>query len=138
LLAERQQTPARVTLKEMPQNRRYNKLKTESKLFLNLITMICYRAETALAEQLTPFFAKAVEEKRMLVKQISNTAADIIPDDINQTITIRLYSLSTPRSNLAADALCEILNHTETVFTGTNSILIFKTTASQTTKGLEV
>ena len=138
LVGLRKQIPARIKLKEMPQNKRYNKLKTESKLFLNIIKMICYRAETSLAEQLTPFFAKAKEEKRMLVKQIFNTAADLIPDEKNKTLTVNLYSLSTPRANYAAENLCEILNQTQTTFPETNLVLIFKTAASQTTQGLEV
>ena len=138
LIEQRKQTPARVMLKEMPTNKRYNKLKTESKLFLNIIKMICYRAETALAEQLTPFFTRSKEEKRMLVKQIFNTAADLVPDEKNKTITIILYSLSTPRANLAAEKLCELLNETETVFPDTDYRLIFKTTAPKTTKGQEV
>ena len=138
LIEQRRQTSARILLKEMPQNKRYNKLKTESKLFLNIIKMICYRAETTLAEQLTPFFARAKEEKRMLIKQLFNTAADVVPDEKEQTLTINLYSLSTPRANLATEKLCTLLNDTQTVFPGTNYKMIFKTTASHTTKGQEV
>jgi hypothetical protein len=134
LVQQREQIPARIKLKDMPEGKRYNKLKTESKLFLNIIKMICYRAETTLAEQLTPFFAKAREEKRMLIKQIFNTAADLIPDQQNQTLTINLYTLSTPRANNAAEKLCEILNKTETVFPGTDLRLIYKTSAYQITK----
>lgn len=138
LIGQRLQTSARVMLKEMPHNKRYNKLKTESKLFLNIIKMICYRAETALAEQITPFFVKAKEEKRMLVKQIFNTAADLMPDEKNKTLTINLYSLSTPRANFVTEKLCGLLNETETVFPDTDYKLIFKTVPSATTKGKEV
>ena len=99
--------------------------------------MICYRAETALAEQLTPFFARAKEEKRMLIKQIFNTSADVTPDENEQTLTINLYSLSTPRANLATEKLCALLNDTQTIFPGTNYKMIFKTTASHTTRGQE-
>jgi len=138
LTGERRQIPARIQLKNMPEGKRYNKLKTESKLFLNLIKMICYRAETVIAEQLNPFFSKAKEEKRMLIKQIFNTTADLIPDYVNLTLTVRLYSLSTPRANEAAEKLCTLLNDTETVFPGTNLQLIFKTTASQIARDQEV
>ena len=92
---------------------------------MNIIKMICYRAETALAQQLTPFFAKAKQEKRMLVKQIFNTTADLLPDEENQTLTIKLYTLSTPRANDAVKSLSKLLNDTETVFPGTNLKLIF-------------
>ncbi len=137
MMEQRRQIPTHITLKEMPQNKRYNKLKTESKLFLNIIKMICYRGETALSEQISPFFARSKEEKRMLIKQIFNTAADLIPDDEKQTLTVILYSLSTPRANFAVEKLCEILNDTQTVFPNTNYKMLFKTTASQTTKGQE-
>jgi hypothetical protein len=35
--------------------------------------MICYRAETAVADILQQYLSRANEEKRMLVKQIINT-----------------------------------------------------------------
>jgi hypothetical protein len=138
LKTEREAIPSRIQLKEMPQAKRYNKLKTESKLFLNLIKMICYRAETALAEILQEFFGKASEEKRMLIKQIFNTAADLLPDYDNLTLTVSLYSLSTPRANDAVKELCLLLNQTETIFPGTNLQLIFKTTASLIARDQEV
>ena len=138
LLGQRDQISARITLKDMPANKRYNKLKTESKLFLNIIKMICYRAETALAELLSPFFAKAKQEKRMLVKQIFNTSVDLIPNEKNQTLTVKLYTLSTPRANRAVEELCLLLNQTETTFPGTHLKLIFEITALQFAKGQEV
>jgi|GEM_PF-3349181 len=36
---------------EMPEKIRFNKLKTESKLLMNVIKMICYRAESAVASK---------------------------------------------------------------------------------------
>jgi hypothetical protein len=94
--------------------------------------MICYRAETSLAELTNPFYKKAVEEKRMLIKQIFNTAADLIPDYTNQTLIVQLYPLFTPRANEALKQLCQILNQTKAVFPNTNIKLIYKTTAFQT------
>lgn len=135
---KRTETSARITVKQMPENNRYNKLKTESKLFMNIIKMICYRAETALAQQIEKFFAKDKNEKRMLIKQIFTTAADLIPDEKNKTLTVQLYALSTPRYNKAAKSLCELLNQTETIFPETDLKLIFKTTASQIPKDQEV
>ena len=46
LVAQRVQAKPRTKLGQMPEQLRYNKLKTESKLVLmNVIKMICYRAE---------------------------------------------------------------------------------------------
>lgn len=130
LKQNRSDTAAKITLKQMPENRRYNKLKTESKLFMNIIKMICYRAESALAALVNPIYVKGKNEKRMLIKQIFNTAADIIPDNVNQTLTVKLYSLSRPRDNKAVKQLCDLLNCSESTFPGTNLKLIFKTTAN--------
>jgi hypothetical protein len=65
----------------------------------------------------------------MLIKQIIQTSADIIPDVTNNTLTVCLHTLSTPGHNIAAAELAKLLTETETVFPGTDIRLIFKTTA---------
>ena len=137
LVAERLITPPKIMLKDMPVEKRLNKLKTESKLFLNVIKMICYRAETNIFEIITPYFNKSNNEGRMLIKQLFTTPADIIPDAIENTLTIHIGSLSTPRYNEVMHELCVILNQSETIFPGTNLRLIYKCSASQTTMGKE-
>jgi hypothetical protein len=54
----------------MPDQKRYNKLKHESKMIMNIIKMIAYRAETGVANLLATFMSttKTNNEKRMLVK----------------------------------------------------------------------
>jgi hypothetical protein len=129
ILHQRELHPPRITLEQMPENQRYNKLKTESKLLMNVIKMICYRAESAVASILAPFLENADNEKRMLVKQIIESNADIIPDYQKNTLTVVLYSLSAPRYNNAVKTLNILLNQTETVFPGSNLTMIFKTSA---------
>jgi len=53
----------------------------------------------------------------------------MIPDYQNQTLTIKLHSLSTPRANQAVKELCNFLNQTETRFPLTNLKLIYETVA---------
>jgi hypothetical protein len=65
----------------------------------------------------------------MLVKQIIQNNADILPDYENKALTIVLHSLSAPRFNRAAAELAQLLNQTETIFPGTELRLIFKTSA---------
>jgi hypothetical protein len=117
---------SKIMLKEMPDVTRLNKLKPESKLFMNIIKMICYRAETALAEIIAPHFYKEKNERRMLIKQLFNTPADIISNEKEQSLTIKICSLSVPRYNQAINELCETLNQTETIFPGTELKMIFK------------
>ncbi|MFH0864815.1 MAG: hypothetical protein V1904_01380 [Bacteroidota bacterium] len=129
IIAQRTLLQPKIKLCQMPQQKRYNKLKTESKMLMNVIKMICYRAESAVANWSIPFLSKADDEKRMLVKQIICANADLTPDYENNTLTISLHSLSAPRFNIAAFELSKLLNETETVFPGTNLRLIYKITA---------
>jgi hypothetical protein len=127
LLREQAGIPKYVKVKQMPADCRYNKLKSESKLFMNTIRMIVYRAETAVANLMTPYYARSSEEVRMLVKEIIKNDADLIPDLPGKTLTVRLHSLSTPRANDMAKKLCPILNETETVFPGTDLRMVYET-----------
>lgn len=135
LIEKRKQCTPKIKLKEMPDDKRYNQLKTESKLLMNLVKMICYRAESAIASLAAPYLGRADEEKRMFIKQIIQNNADIIPDYKQHTLTVVLHSLSAPRFNRAVQKICELLNETETVFPGTNLRLIFKTTAPTNCEG---
>ncbi len=129
LLHNRAQVKPRIKISEMPQHQRYNKLKHESKLLMNIIKMICYRAETTVANILSDNLINATHEKRMLVKQIIQENADIYPDYSNNTLTVKLHSLSTPRFNQAVDHLAKVLSESETIFPRTSLKLIFKSSA---------
>ena len=125
-IALRKQQPYKISIGQMPEEMRYNALKTESKHLQNIIKIICYRAETALANLLAIHYKKAINEIRALVKSIIYARADIIPDYKLNTLSIILYSLATPRDNEALEAIGKILNDTETIFPGTNLKMIFK------------
>ena len=126
LLEKRKQQPYKITVGQMPEALRYNKLKTESKHLQNIIKMICYRAETAFANMLATEYKKKSNEIRALVKSILLSKADILPDYKKNTLTIILYSLARPRDNLAMEKICDLLNDTETVFPGSDLTLAFK------------
>lgn len=130
LVTERKKIQPRIKLSQMPEEKRYNKLKTESKIFMNVIKMICYRAESAVASLIAPYLANADKEKRMVVKQIIQANADVIPDYNKNTLTIILYSLSANRYNHAVAELADLLNQTETAFPGTELKMIFKISAN--------
>lgn len=129
IIEDRKKHQPKIKLAQMPKEERYNKLKTESKILMNVIKMICYRAESALAALLAPYLVNAEKEKRMLVKQIIRSNADLIPDYIKQTLTIKLYSLAAKRYNNAVKEIIDTLNQTETNFPGTKLRMIFSTTA---------
>lgn len=137
ILAQRKQQPYKVSIGEMPEHVRYNKLKTESKHLQNIIKIICYRAETAIANLLAAYYRKSTNEIRALVKSIIFAKADLYPDYQTNTLTVRLNSLATPRDNMAIREICQTLNDYEAVFPGTKLKLFFKTATLQPAPDLE-
>lgn len=129
LKIQRSHIKPRLKISQMPKQKRYNKLKTESKLLMNVIRMICYRAESSVAQWIAPYLTNADNEKRMVIKQIIQSSADLIPDYENKTLTVTLHSLSANRFNIAAYELTQVLNQTETIFPGTDLKMIFEITA---------
>jgi len=61
----------------------------------------------------------------------------LIPDEVNKTLTVKLYSLATKKDNLAVQKVCELLNNTQTIFPGTNMTLVFKTATTWLTPNQE-
>jgi hypothetical protein len=127
LVDKRSPIKSRVKLGEMPEEKRYNRLIKGSKLFMNIIKIIAYRAETALFNNLPGIYANAEKEGRMLLKEIFTTPADIIPNYQKQTLTIRLHPLSTHRAYKAAEELFKLLNQSEIIYPDTKMKLIYQT-----------
>jgi len=96
--------------------------------------MICYRAETALANKLAPHFSRSDDEIRALVKAITHLSIDILTDTENAILNITLYPLSNLRSHNALANIINDINATNTVYPGTMLIMKFEiatiTTAS--------
>jgi len=118
--------PARVKLKDMPEENRYNKLTTENQLVMNITKMICYRAETAVANLAAPYLARQEDEKRKFVQQIIDSPVDMSVSEKEKTLTVSIYSLSAPRYNKALQELIELLNQTETNFPATDLRLVYQ------------
>jgi hypothetical protein len=137
LREQRATTTAKITIKQMPQEQQYNALKKESKLFLNTIKMIAYRAETALVNLIKSYYSNSGEDGRMLLKQIFSSASNIEPDYKNGKLYITLHALSTPRYNKALEQLCIELNNTQTEYPGTNLILQYKIAAQDSARSQE-
>lgn len=125
LVEERRKHRYKIALKDMPTHKRYNTVNRESKHFQNILKMICYRAETAMVNLLMPHYKKSLDEGRMLVKELINTPADLVPDEQNKTLQVNLYGLSTPRANDALHQVVADLNETQTIFPGTDMKLQF-------------
>ena len=96
------------------------KLDPETKHLTDTIKMVAYRAETALVGMLDDnVYARTEEEGRALVREILRAPADILPDEGEGVLRVRLHGLANPRSNAAVRQLCQALNATEIRYPGT-------------------
>ena len=130
LLTKRKSISTKIPLSQMPEAIRYNTLNQESKYLQNIIKMICYRAETALAALLSPHYKRADQEIRTLIKSVINTPTNMEVDKEKKLLKITLYPLANNRSNEAVGKICEKVNQTNTEYPGTNLRLLFKIATS--------
>lgn len=91
-IALRKEQPYKIAIKNMPDDERYTKLDMEGKLFQNIIKMICYRAETVVAQLIGSDIYAKQDEIRLLIKSIIKTKGDLIPDYQNKTLTVKFYN----------------------------------------------
>jgi len=104
------QTPAKIRLGDMREGMRYNRLKKESKMFMNIIKMIAYRAKTTLFNLIRPFYNNDEKDGRQIIQAILSSNANLQPDYQNNILNIAVHSQATPRANKALKHLCEELN----------------------------
>ncbi|MDR0261613.1 MAG: hypothetical protein LBJ04_00160 [Sphingobacterium sp.] len=129
LVSKRKNVASRIKVKDLPEDKRYNKLTEESKKLKNIILMISYRAESALYTLLPAFYCNAKKDGRQILKEIFTSCADLIPDYQKQILYVRLHSLATPRANEIVKNLCTFLNDTKTTFPMTNMRIVYETVA---------
>lgn len=115
LFEQRRNVPKRVEIRELNE-RAVVRLATERKHLTDIIKMIAYQAESDLLALLRLNYARVDQEGRTLLQELFATAGDIRVSESELNIT--LAPLSSPHRTHAAQALCEILNKTATIFPG--------------------
>jgi len=125
LKQQRKATPHHIPIKQLPEEERFTRLRTERKHFVDTVKMIAYRAESSMASLLREHIARP-DDARALLRQIFDTEADLIPDPASNTLTIRLHHLAQAAHDQAIEKLLDDLNATQTIFPGTQLTLIFK------------
>ena len=125
LKQQRHQTAHHIAVKSLPEEERFNRLRTERKHFIDTIKMIAYRAETSLVSMLREHLARS-DDARTLVRQFFETEADLLPEATTKTLTVRIHHLTQAAHDQALEKLCIALNETQTVFPGTDLTLVFK------------
>ncbi len=122
LIAQRRDVPQRVQIRDLSEGALV-KLATERKHLTDIIKMVAYQAESDSLALLRPHYARAEQEGRTLLHEIFAAAGDINVRDTELHIT--LAPLSSPHRTRAAQALCDILDQTATIFPGSRLRLRF-------------
>ena len=94
LKAQRKAIAKHIEIKDLPDKDRFQRLRSEKKHFIDTIKLIAYRAETALA-QLAREKIKQLDDARSLIRQLFRTEVDLIPDQQNKALTVRLHPMTT-------------------------------------------
>jgi hypothetical protein len=122
LIEKRRNVPSRVEIRDLTE-RAVVKLATERKHLTDIIKMLAYQAESDLLNLLRPHYLRAEQEGRTLLHELLAAAGDIqvTPNELQ----ITLAPLSSPHRTRAAQALCELLEQTATIFPGSRLRLRF-------------
>jgi hypothetical protein len=115
LFEKRRNVPKRVEVRDLSE-RTVVKLATERKHLTDIIKMVAYQAESDLIGLLRPHYARVDQEGRTLLHELFATAGDIRVSE--SELNISLAPLSSPHRTHAAQALCELLDKTATIFPG--------------------
>jgi prepilin-type processing-associated H-X9-DG protein len=125
LKTQRKALQKHVPIKELSEDQRFSQLRLEKKHFIDTIKLIAYRAETAMA-QIAREQMHRLEDARSLMRQLYRTEADLIPDQENKTLTVRLHPLTANVHDQAIRHLCDELNASDTLFPGTDMRLAYE------------
>ena len=122
LIEKRRNVPSRVEIRDLTE-RAVVKLATERKHLTDIIKMLAYQAESDLLNLLRPHYLRAEQEGRTLLHELLAAAGDIqvTPNELQ----ITLAPLTSPHRTRAAQALCELLDQTATIFPGSRLRLRF-------------
>ena len=115
LLEKRRGLPKRIEIRDLSEQAMV-RLATERKHLTDIIKMVAYQAESDLLALLRPHYARADQEGRTLLHELFSTAGDIHVGD--RELQITMAPLSSPHRTQAAQALCQMLDETATVFPG--------------------
>lgn len=124
LRGERRKTPRKVRLDSLPENQRPTQLKPLNKQLTDTVKMIAYRAETAVVSILRRHLNNE-DEARALARELFVSSADIEPDGLANTLTIKIHRMACPAHDRAIAALLAELTQQEFCHPETGAKMIY-------------
>ncbi len=124
---QKRTTDKYIQVKDLPEDYKFKTLDGGRKKIIDIIKMICYRAEVAMANliisELTLYDR---DTARNIIKTIFQTSADIYPDYIDKKLHIHLHHMNNRKTDKIVEFLMNQLNQSECIFPGTELKLTYK------------
>jgi hypothetical protein len=122
---KKKEIPKRIEVEEAESGKGVLTAINDRKQLMDTIKMICYWAESSLANQIRPLMSKP-DEARSLIRSIYQSNADLIVDKQNGILNVLLHHSNFAAVDNIMKELLHTLNKTETVFPGSNLKLFYK------------
>ncbi|WP_291995471.1 helix-turn-helix domain-containing protein [Candidatus Accumulibacter sp. ACC003] len=104
LCAARKASPRKVTIDSLPEAERPTQLPPLNKMLCDTVKMVAYRAETAMVALLRRHLKKE-DDARALIRELFVSSADIEPNALANTLTIKIHRMASPAHDRAIAAL---------------------------------
>ena len=125
LKQQRAHTLTHVRAGDLPEQDKLDALPVGGRLFLDLVRMIAYRAETRMMAPVITTQGKKPNARRLL-RALLTSDANIIPVPANGILRIQLLGLGSDACDRMLAPLIEELNATRTIYPGTDLRLVYE------------
>ncbi len=125
LLEQRRSRPRKVRVGDLPVDQQPQALPWPTRLFLDTIRSLCYRAETAMMNSLTADGPPRGDERTRLAA-LMQTDANLIPEPHHRQLRVQLLGLGSHGVDESFQPLLEALNRTATVYPGTDWRMVYE------------
>jgi len=124
LRALKKDTPKKVAVESLPVEQRPTELRPLSKILVDAVKMVAYRAETAMVVQLRRHLSNP-DEARALIRELFVSSGDIEPNPQDNTLTIRIHRMANPAHDRAISLLLKDLTDEEFTHPDTGAKMVF-------------
>ena len=128
LKQQRVDTPTHVRAGNLSQQDKLDALPVGGRLFMDVVRMIAYRAETRMMAPLIGAQGKKPNARRLL-RALLTSDANIIPEPAQDILRIQLLGLGSDACDRMLAPLIEELNATRTIYPGTELRLVYQMAA---------
>ena len=128
LQQQRVDTPTHVRAGDLSEQDKLDALPVAGRLFMDLVRMIAYRAETRMMAPVIGAQGKKPNARRLL-RALLTSDANIIPEPAQHILRIQLLGLGSDACDRMLAPLIEELNATRTIYPGTQLRLVYEMAA---------